>query len=139
MAMHTELQIHKTAEELLSLTLSLVRNIPRDLKQVIGSKLRDEALQILVLIGRANMARNKLEHLSQLLESIWMVNYLLRALANQRLISLKQHSSAMQLTASIGKQENAWKGKFATAPWRIHTGGEICTSTLRFLIFSERP
>lgn len=35
MAMHTELQIHKTAEELLSLTLSLVRNIPRDLKQVI--------------------------------------------------------------------------------------------------------
>lgn len=116
MAMHTELQIHRTAEELLGLTLSLVRNIPRDLKQVIGSKLRDEALQILVLIGRANMARNKLEHLNQLLESIWMVNYLLRALANQRLISLKQHSSAMQLTASIGKQANAWKGKFATAP-----------------------
>lgn len=38
MAMHTELQIHKTAEELLGLTLSLVRNIPRDLKQIIGSK-----------------------------------------------------------------------------------------------------
>ncbi|RQG50068.1 four helix bundle protein, partial [Pseudomonas aeruginosa] len=49
MAMHTELQIHKTAEELLGLTLSLVRNIPRDLKQIIGSKLRDESLQILVL------------------------------------------------------------------------------------------
>ncbi|RQG48310.1 four helix bundle protein, partial [Pseudomonas aeruginosa] len=26
------------------------------------------------------------------------------------------HASAMQLTASIGKQANAWKGKFATAP-----------------------
>lgn len=116
MAMHTELQIHKAAEELLGLTLNLVRNIPRDLKQVIGSKLRDEALQIMVLIGRANMAKDKVPHLNQLLESIWMVNYLLRALANQRFISLKQHASAMQLTASIGKQANAWKGKFATAP-----------------------
>lgn len=59
MAIHTELSIHKTAEELLGLTLDLVRNIPRDLKQVIGSKLRDEALQVLVLIGRANMAKEE--------------------------------------------------------------------------------
>ncbi|GJN50810.1 four helix bundle protein [Pseudomonas tohonis] len=116
MAMHTELQIHKAAEDLLGLTLDLVRNIPRDLKQVIGSKLRDEALQIMVLIGRANMAKDKVSHLNQLLESIWMVNYLLRALAHRRFISIKQHASAMQLTASIGKQANAWKGKFATAP-----------------------
>lgn len=116
MAMHTELQIHKAAEELLGLTLDLVRNIPRDLKQVIGSKLRDEILQVMVLIGRANMAKDKVPHLNQLLESIWMVNYLLRALANRRFISFKQHAAAMQLTASIGKQANAWKGKFATAP-----------------------
>ncbi|MBD9573771.1 four helix bundle protein [Pseudomonas sp. PDM23] len=116
MALHTELSIHKTAEELLGLTLDLVRNIPRDLKQVIGSKLRDEALQVLVLIGRANMAKDKVAHLNQLLESIWMVNYLLSTLASKRFISLKQHASAMQLTASIGKQANAWKGKFATAP-----------------------
>lgn len=116
MVIHTELAIHKVAEELLGLTMDLVRNIPRDLKQVVGSKLRDEVLQVLVLIGRANMAKDKVTHLNQLLESIWMVNYLLRALANKRFISLKQHAAAMQLTASIGKQANAWKGKFATAP-----------------------
>ncbi|NMY07616.1 four helix bundle protein [Pseudomonas veronii] len=115
MALHTELEIHKVAEELLGLSLDLVRNIPRDLKQVVGAKIRDECLQVLVLIGRANMTREKLPHINLLLESIWMLNYLLRALTNRGLISKGQHAKAMMMTASIGRQANAWK-KSATAP-----------------------
>ena len=87
MALHTDLEIHKVAEELLGLSLDMVRNIPRDLKQVVGAKIRDECLQVLVLIGRANMTRDKLPHINLLLESIWMLNYLLRALTNRGLIS----------------------------------------------------
>ncbi|MGE1156567.1 four helix bundle protein [Pseudomonas sp. MAFF 730085] len=115
MALHTELEIHKVAEDLLGLSLDLVRNIPRDLKQVVGAKIRDECLQVLVLIGRANMTREKLPHINLLLESIWMLNYLLRALTNRGLISKGQHAKAMMMTASVGRQANAWK-KSATAP-----------------------
>ena len=115
MALHTDLEIHKVAEELLGLALVMVRNIPRDLKQVVGSKIRDECLQVLVLIGRANMSRDRLNHLNQLLESVWMLNYLLRALTNKGFISRGQHATAMKLTASVGRQANAWK-KSATAP-----------------------
>ncbi len=115
MALHTDLEIHKVAEDLLGLSLDLVRNIPRDLKQVVGAKIRDECLQVLVLIGRANMTREKLPHINLLLESIWMLNYLLRALTNRGLISKGQHAKAMMMTASVGRQANAWK-KSATAP-----------------------
>lgn len=115
MALHTDLEIHKVAEELLGLSLDLVRNIPRDLKQVVGAKIRDECLQVLVLIGRANMNREKLPHINLLLESIWMLNHLLRALTNRGLISKGQHAKAMKMTASVGRQANAWK-KSATAP-----------------------
>ena len=115
MALHMDLEIHKVAEELLGMSLDLVRNIPRDLKQVVGAKIRDECLQVLVLIGRANMSRDKLPHLNLLLESIWMLNYLLRALTNRGLISKGQHAKAMMMTASVGRQANAWK-KSATAP-----------------------
>ena len=115
MALHMDLEIHKVAEELLGMSLDLVRNIPRDLKQVVGAKIRDECLQVLVLIGRANMSRDKLPHLNLLLESIWMLNYLLRALTNKSLISKGQHAKTMKLTASVGRQANAWK-KSATAP-----------------------
>jgi hypothetical protein len=97
MALHTDLEIHKVAEELLGLSLDLVRNIPRDLKQVVGAKIRDECLQVLVLIGRANMTRDKLPHINLLLESIWMLNYLLRALTNRGLISKGQHAKAILL------------------------------------------
>ncbi|MDH0293373.1 four helix bundle protein [Pseudomonas sp. GD04087] len=115
MALHTDLEIHRSAEELLGVTFKLVRHIPRDMKQLIGGKLRDEALQVLVLIGRANMDRNRRQHLDQLLESVWMINHLMRAMVNERFISVAQHAQAMKLTASIGRQANAWK-KSATAP-----------------------
>lgn len=115
MALHTDLEIHRSAEELLGVVLGLVRHIPRDMKQLIGGKLRDESLQVMVLIGRANMDRNRRQHLDQLLESIWMINHLLRAMVNQRFISIPQHAKAAKLTASIGRQANAWK-KSATAP-----------------------
>ena len=115
MALHTDLEIHKVAEELLGLSLDLVRNIPRDIKQLVWAKIRDECLEVLVLIGRANMTRDKLPHINQLLESIWMLNYLLRALTNRGLISKGQHAKAMKMTASVGRQANAWK-KSATAP-----------------------
>lgn len=109
MALHTELSIHKSAEELLALSLRLIRNVPRDLKQIVGAKVRDEALQVMVLIGRANMARDKRPHLNLLLESIWMINYLLRSLADMSIISHAQHATAMRVTASVSKQANAWK------------------------------
>lgn len=114
MALHTELEIHKGGEELLELSIGMVRNIPRDLKQVVGSKIRDECLQVLVLIGRANMSSHKVPHLNALLESIWMINYLLRALTNQGVIPKGQHAKAMRITASLGRQANAWK-KHASA------------------------
>ncbi|MDF3932119.1 four helix bundle protein [Pseudomonas citronellolis] len=116
MALHTELEIHRSAEELLGVVLAMVRHIPRDMKQLIGGKLRDESLQVLVLIGRANMSRNKRQHLDDLLESIWMINQLLRAMVNERFISIPQQAKAMKLTASIGRQANAWKKATATAP-----------------------
>lgn len=115
MALHTDLEIHRSAEELLGVVLKLVRHIPRDMKQLVGGKLRDEALQVMVLIGRANMDRNRRQHLDLLLESVWMINHLLRAMVNERFISIPQHAQAMKLTASIGRQANAWK-KTATAP-----------------------
>ena len=102
MALHTDLEIHKVAEELLGLSLDLVRNIPRDIKQLVGAKIRDECLEVLVLIGRANMTRDKLPHINQLLESIWMLNYLLRALA--RVVLKRGNSVNAALTKTYQKK-----------------------------------
>lgn len=116
MAMHTDLPIHKVAFDLLSLATDVTRNIPRDLKTGLGAKVRDECIEVMVLIARANAAREKHLHLASLVERVQVIEFLLRLFKEKRFISVKQHAAAIQLTASIGKQANAWKRYTATAP-----------------------
>jgi hypothetical protein len=115
MAMHTELQIHKVAFDLLSLATDLTRNIPRDFKVSLGAKVRDECIEIMVLIARANAAKDKILHLGTLVERIHVIEFLLRLFKEKRFISIPQHAKAIELTASIGKQANAWK-RHSAAP-----------------------
>ncbi|MDG9928302.1 MULTISPECIES: four helix bundle protein [unclassified Pseudomonas] len=116
MAMHTDLPIHKVAFDLLSLATDVTRNIPRDFKAGLGAKVRDECIEVMVLIARANAARDKRAHLATLVERVQVIEFLLRLFKEKRFISVSQHAQAIQLTASIGKQANAWKRATATAP-----------------------
>lgn len=116
MAMHTDLSIYKVAFDLLSFSTDITRNIPRDLKQGLAAKVREECIAILMLIARANAARDKAVHLVELLERVHVVEFLLRLFKEKRFISIPQHADAIELTASIGKQANAWKRYSATAP-----------------------
>ena len=59
MALHTELLIHKVAYDFFDLCTELPRNMPRDFKQSLGGKLRDEDIAITVLNYRANCAADK--------------------------------------------------------------------------------
>jgi len=56
MALSTDLSIHKTAYDLFDAVMNLVKQMPREFKIPMGSKLRDECLAIIVLIFRANTA-----------------------------------------------------------------------------------
>ncbi len=109
MALHTELPIYKVAYDLLGVTTDLVRNMPRDFKQSIGSKLRDECVEIVVLIFKANCAREKTSYLDQLIERLQVSELLLRLSRDKRLISTKGYASAIELTKAIGKQAGGWR------------------------------
>lgn len=113
MAMHTELPIYKVAYDLLSLATDITRNIPRDLKAGLGAKIRDECIEVLVLVARANISSNKRPHLGTLIERVQVIEFLLRVFKDKRFISLKQHASAILLTTSISKQATRWKGSSA--------------------------
>ena len=115
MAMHTELPIYKVAYDLFDMSTELAKNMPRDFKQSVGGKLRDECLEITVLIFRANCARDKAPHLGSLVERLQVAELLLRLSCDKRLISRPQYARAIALTGSIGKQANGWR-KSALSP-----------------------
>lgn len=109
MAIHTNLPIYKVAYDLLDVITDLSKNMPRDFKQSIGGKLRDECVEIVVLIFRANVSHDKSAHLISLVERLQVSELLLRLSRDKRLISTGQYAKAIELTSSIGKQANGWR------------------------------
>lgn len=117
MALHHQLPIYKAAYDLLSLSVDVTRNIPRDFKRLIGEKVREECVEILVLIFKANVAKQKVPHIEQLQERLQVVELLLRMSMDKRFISTGQYARAVEITNEIGKQSTGWKrSSSATSP-----------------------
>lgn len=116
MALHSQLPIYKVAYDLLSVATDVTRNMPRDYKTSIGGRIRDECVDLVVLIFRANTARNKVPHLEDLLERLQVAELLFRLSKDKRFISTGQYAQAIELTNSIGKQANGWRKASAASP-----------------------
>lgn len=109
MALHTQLPIYRVAYDLLDVVTDFAKNMPRDFKASIGGKIRDEVVEVVTLIYRANVARDKVAHLQDLSERLQVAELLIRLSRDKRLISTKQYATAVELTTSIGKQASGWR------------------------------
>lgn len=114
MALHTELPIFARAYELLSLTIDVVGNMPRNIKPVVGKQLTEDCLAIADLIRGANVAQGaaKAEPLAKLVAQLQQVELLLRVARDKRFISIDQYAKAIKMTGDIGRQASAWRNKF---------------------------
>lgn len=109
MAAANNLPIYKVAYDLFGIVTDAVRNMPRDVKHLVGARIATESMDIVVLIFRANEARDKVPHLSELLERLGVLNLLLRLARDKQFIATKQYAAAISLTDQVGKQAGGWK------------------------------
>jgi hypothetical protein len=109
MALHTELKIHKTARDLIAVSIEASRHMPRDFKGTLGTEIRKECVAIILRIIRANVAQDKVPHISQLLESVEVINTLMQVCLDAKLISPAIYGEATALTGSIGRQAGGWR------------------------------
>jgi hypothetical protein len=114
MALHTELPIYKVAYDLLGVATDYVVNMPRSIKHAFGGRLTQLCVDLVLLILKANCAKDKVPHLDTLLERVAEANLLLRLCMDKRFISKSQYAAAIELTASVGKQANGWRKKNAS-------------------------
>lgn len=77
MALHTQLPIYKVAYDLLSVATDYVQNMPRAFKAAIGGRVRDLCVDLVLLIFKANCAKNKVPLLDALLEKLEELNLVL--------------------------------------------------------------
>lgn len=109
MAIHTDLSIYKLCYDLLKLTATLTRNMPKDWKTSYGTMMRNECLSMLLLIAKANAAQDKVPHLGALLEHQHVISLLFQLANDMRFISPKQYAETVVLTGRIGAQAGGWK------------------------------
>ena len=116
MALHKDLPIYKAAYDLLGVAVEITKHFPRDFKRLMGDKVREECVEIIVLIFKANVAFQKIIHIDLLLERLQVIELLLRLSRDKRFISVKQYAEVIDITDAIGKQASGWKKQQATAP-----------------------
>jgi hypothetical protein len=116
MALAHELPIYKQTYDLLSLSIDITKNFPRDFKRSYGEKIRTECVDMTVLIFRANVSRQKTPHIQELRERLQVTELLLRMSRDKRWISVPQYASAVELTQSIGKQATGWERYAKASP-----------------------
>jgi hypothetical protein len=108
MAQYQHLPIYKTTYELLQLVTMLSRGFAKDFRYTLGARLRDECVELVLLIYRANSNRTRRAVIEAVLERIQVLELLLRLCKDMRLIGVKPFSSACELTDSLGRQASGW-------------------------------
>jgi hypothetical protein len=110
MALHTELPIYKHAYALLRLSLVGKRNMPRDFKNSLGSRIHDECIEILSLIADANQLPDAEREpvLADMLRHVDKVKFLLRVCNDERLITTRCGPQAIELLETLGHQGGGW-------------------------------
>lgn len=116
MALHTQLPIYKVAYDLLGIAVDYVVNMPRPVKAVIGGRVRDLCLELVVLIATANAARDKRVSIDAMLERLVQLQVLLRLCQDKRYISRPQYARAIELADSLGRQAGGWRKSNAVSP-----------------------
>ena len=125
MALLKDLPIYKAAYDLLNAASEITKNFPRDFKRLMGDKVLQECMEIIVLIFKANAANHKIDHINLMLEHVQVVELLLRLSRDKRFISTKQYSGVIEITDAVGKQASGWKKQQITASPAIESPRQL--------------
>jgi hypothetical protein len=110
MALHTQLDIYQHAYALLRLSLVGKKNMRKDFKNSLGTRIHDECIAILMAIARANATpeAERAPHIQDMLTRVDTVQFLLRVCNDERLIGSAVWADAIALLQIIGAKGGGW-------------------------------
>ena len=109
MARYQHLPIYRLTYECLARVMTVTGEFPREYKFTLGQKLKDEVIEMVVLIYRANSSADKRDSITALLERAEVVGLLVRLSHDLKLLSTKAYAAIVEMIQSIAKQAQGWK------------------------------
>jgi len=109
MALYNDLPVYKAGYDLLAEIFQFVKNFNKEYKYTVGEKLKNETLEMITNIYRANSRAEKRELLQSARENIEVIRLLLRLTKDLKQIDLKKFIIINEKIEEVSKQLAGWQ------------------------------
>ena len=108
MARYDELPVYKASYDLQLMVFECIKGFPREYKYTLGEKIKNETLELIMSTFRANVSRDKSEHLLKSREQVEVVRLLLRLSKDMKILDLKRFVRLSDQLEIVSKQLSGW-------------------------------
>ena len=108
MAQYKHLPIYKGTYDLLLRIMIATKDFPREYKYTLGQKLRDEVLDLILFIYRANCATDRTLSITAIIERLQLVEVMVRLSHDMRVLSHGHYAGLVEMTDSVARQAQGW-------------------------------
>ncbi len=109
MALYSDLPVYKATYDLLIAVFRFTKDFSKEYKYTVGESLKKETIELLTLIYRANVKRDKHEVLQEARERIEVIRLFIRLMKDMQQISLKQFVQINESVENVSKQLVGWQ------------------------------
>lgn len=111
MAQYDELPVYKASYDLLLEIFRFTKNFAKEYKYTIGESLKNETVELITLIYRANSKKDKYAILQEAREHIEVIRLFIRLMKDLKQISLKRFVQVNIKVENVSKQLTGWQKK----------------------------
>jgi hypothetical protein len=109
MATYDNLPIFKASYELLVEIFKFTQNFSREFKYTLGERLKNETIDMITHIYRANTLSDKFDTLQKARENIEIIRVYMRLLKDLKQVGLKKFVDINERIENVSKQLTGWQ------------------------------
>ncbi len=109
MAQYQHLLIYKASYDVFFKFVNLINHFPREYKYSLGERIQNVAIDIIVLIYKANSSNDKSVLISKIIENIQLLYLFLRLSHDLKIISVDKYAEIIEMLDGISKQACGWQ------------------------------
>ena len=109
MGNYSELPVYKATYDLLLEMFVFTKDFHKEYKYTVGESLKNETIELITLIYRANSRSDKVSVIQEAREHIEVIRLLVRLMKDMHQISLKRFVAVNQKIEIVSKQLAGWQ------------------------------
>jgi hypothetical protein len=94
--------------DILLRTMTATKDFPREYKYTLGQKIKDELIELVVMIYRANSAADKAQHIESIVERVQAIQLMMRLSHDMKILPRRHYAALSEMTDSLAKQAQGW-------------------------------